>query len=165
MLLQLKSLFMGDTQAIPIDCDMDFSHLEMYGDTPFREPVHITGKVENHAGIVRLVARAQYVLDTSCDRCTAPIRRNAELPIEHILVTSLNREDTDDLIVVENDQLLLDELVEADLVLNYPMKILCREDCRGLCPVCGHDLNESPCSCRVDTADPRLAVLKELLDT
>lgn len=165
MLLQLKSLFMGDTQSIPIDCALDFSELELYGTRPLREPVRVTGQVENRAGIVRLTAEVAYVLDTACDRCMTPLHRESRLPVEHILVASLNREDAEDLILVENDQLDLDELVEADLILSLPMKTLCREDCRGLCPMCGKNLNEGLCGCRTETVDPRLAVLKELLDT
>lgn len=165
MLLQLKSLFMGDTQSIPIDCVLDFSTLELYGACPLREPVHVTGQVENRTGIVRLTADVAYVLDTTCDRCMTPLHRESVLPIEHILVASLNREDADDLILVENHQLPLDELVEADLILSLPMKTLCREDCRGLCPMCGKNLNEGLCGCRTESVDPRLAVLKDLLDT
>lgn len=165
MLLQLKSLFLGDTQSIPIDCALDFSQVELFGSRPLREPVRVTGRVENRAGIVRLTAEAAYALDTACDRCAAPLHREFRLPMEHILVASLNREDAEDLILVENNQLSLDELVEADLILNLPMKILCREDCRGLCPVCGKNLNEGLCGCRTESVDPRLAVLGELLDT
>lgn len=165
MLLQLKSLFMGDTQSVPIDCVLDFSELELYGSCPLREPVHVTGRVENRTGIVQLTADVAYVLDTTCDRCMTPLHRESVLRIEHILVASLNREDADDLILVENHQLSLDDLVEADLILSLPMKILCKEDCRGLCFQCGKNLNEGLCGCRTESVDPRLAVLKDLLDT
>jgi len=50
------------------------------------------------------------------------------------------------------------------LVLELPMKPVCREDCRGLCPVCGTNLNERECGCRVEEADPRLEALKKLLE-
>lgn len=165
MLLQLKSLFMGDTQSIPIDCELDFSDLELFGSCPLQEPVRVTGKVENRTGIVQLTADVAYVLDTTCDRCMTPLHRESVLRIEHILVASLNREDADDLILVDNHQLPLDDLVEADLILSLPMKTLCKEDCRGLCLTCGKNLNEGPCGCRAETVDPRLAVLKDLLDT
>ena len=165
MLLQLKSLFMGDTQSVPIDCELDFSELELYGERPLREPVRVTGQVENRTGIVQLTADVAYVLDTACARCMTPLHRESRLPIEHVLVASLNREDAEDLILVDNFQLPLDDLVETDLILSLPMKILCREDCRGLCPMCGKNLNEGLCGCRTESVDPRLAVLKDLLDT
>lgn len=56
----------------------------------------------------------------------------------------------------------LSQSVEENVFLGIPMKPLCRPDCQGLCPQCGHDLNEGPCGCEEPTADPRLAGLKEL---
>ena len=52
----------------------------------------------------------------------------------------------------------------TDLLLALPTKHLCREDCRGLCPHCGKNLNEGLCGCREDKVDPRLAVLAQLMD-
>ena len=52
----------------------------------------------------------------------------------------------------------------TDLLLALPTKHLCREDCRGLCPRCGKNLNEGLCGCREDKVDPRLAVLAQLMD-
>ena len=84
--------------------------------------------------------------------------------MEHILVVSLNHEDNDSFVLIDNYQLPLQELVEEDLILDQPSKILCREDCRGLCPQCGKDLNQGLCGCRQETVDPRLAILKQLLE-
>lgn len=163
MLLQLKSLFLGDDASLPIDCELDFSSLEWQGIRPLRKPVRVKGTVTSSAGVVTLRAVAAYMFDGVCDRCMTALHREESLPIEHVLVTSLNREDADDLILVENAQLPLDELVEADLILHLPLKNLCKEDCRGLCPTCGKNLNEGLCGCKSNTADPRLAVLGQLL--
>ena len=57
----------------------------------------------------------------------------------------------------------LKELVLSDLLLNLPMKHLCREDCKGLCPGCGVNLNREPCRCKKQV-DPRWAALEQLLD-
>ena len=66
-------------------------------------------------------------------------------------------------ITLREDSKTLDEVVVTDLLLALPTKHLCREDCRGLCPHCGKNLNEGECGCRPDV-DPRLAVLEQLLD-
>ena len=58
----------------------------------------------------------------------------------------------------------LDALVEEDLILDQPSKVLCSEECLGLCPQCGKDLNEGLYDCRRETVDPRLAALQQLLD-
>lgn len=67
-----------------------------------------------------------------------------------------------DLDFYSNDEVNLDALVETETTLALPMKPLCREDCRGLCPVCGGNRNLTPCACDVRPPDPRLAVLKQL---
>lgn len=74
--------------------------------------------------------------------------------MEHILVASLNNEETDDFVLIDNYQLSLDELARADILLELPSKFLCREDCRGLCPMCGKNLNEGLCGCHSDRTDP-----------
>ncbi len=164
MLLQLKSLFLGETGLLPIDCQLDLSAVEWNGGYPFREPVKVKGQIKLSAGVVTLTAEVRYRYDGTCDRCMCDISREQVLHMEHILVVSLNHEDNDSFVLLENYQLPLDALVEEDLILDQPSKVLCSEECRGLCPMCGKDLNEGLCGCRRETVDPRLAALQQLLD-
>lgn len=164
MLLQLQALFMGEKERLPINCTLDLSGVEWNGEHPFQSPVQVTGAVEQSADVVTLRADVHYRYDGTCDRCTGDVHRDCVMKMEHILVVSLNHEDNDSFVLIENYQLPLDELVEEDIILDQPSKILCREDCRGLCPQCGKDLNQGLCGCRHETVDPRLAVLKQLLD-
>ena len=62
----------------------------------------------------------------------------------------------------ENDEIDLGHLMREQFNLSLPMKPLCREDCRGLCPVCGINLNKGSCDCKRDWEDPRLAALRNL---
>ena len=86
------------------------------------------------------------------------------IPMQHVLVTSLNREENDELILVEDMRLDLSELAESDIILALPSKFLCRNDCRGLCPRCGKDLNDGDCGCDTRETDPRLESLRQLLE-
>ena len=70
----------------------------------------------------------------------------------------------DEYIVCEGDGLDLEELVIADVILSMPAKLLCREDCKGLCPTCGINLNKESCGCDKKKVDPRLEALRALLD-
>ena len=81
----------------------------------------------------------------------------------HVLVTELSNEDDDSYLVVEDGLLDIEELVVSDILLALPSKFLCKTDCKGLCPVCGTNLNDSECSCEKKQFDPRLEALKELL--
>jgi uncharacterized protein len=73
----------------------------------------------------------------------------------------LGRDDLD-VDFYDNDQLNLGALVENEATLALPMKPLCRDDCRGLCPGCGSNRNLGACACPASSPDPRLAVLKDL---
>lgn len=164
MLLQLKPLFLGEVESLPIDTELDFSKVEFQGLHPFKQPVRVTGRVTYAAGVVTLRAQASFVFDGRCDRCAESFQRAFRIPMEHILVTSLNNEENDDFILIDNYQLPLDDLVETDILLELPSKNLCREDCRGLCPHCGKNLNEGLCGCHSQPVDPRFEVLRGLIN-
>ena len=84
---------------------------------------------------------------------------------EHILLKDPNAAGaSDDYILTEGNSLDLDELVVSDILLELPTKLLCKEDCKGLCSSCGRNLNEGKCGCEEKTVDPRLEVLRQLLD-
>lgn len=81
-----------------------------------------------------------------------------------MIVNKLNdEEDFEDYIVIEGDELDLDELIYSDIILLTPTKFLCKEDCKGLCPTCGKNLNEGDCACAKQQTDPRLEALRQLL--
>lgn len=163
MLFNLKSLFLGEIQSLPIDCVLDFSGVEFQNEHPFPKPVKVEGAVTASADIVTLHAKVRLEYNGTCDRCLTEFERPTEVPMKHILVTSLNNEDSDEFILLENYQLKLDELVAEDLILSLPSKHLCRKDCRGLCPTCGKNLNEGLCGCHKETVDPRLEALRQFL--
>ncbi len=163
MLLQCRGLFMGEVKSLPLATEWDFSQVAFYGIYPFKQPVKVVGEITARAGVVTLSARARFTFEGQCDRCLAPFSREYDIPIEHILVTTLENEDSD-YVLLENYQLALDELVQADILLELPYKNLCREECRGLCPQCGKNLNEGLCGCTTKSVDPRLAVLQQLLN-
>lgn len=163
MFIELKNLFENEGERLPVDQSFDFSGEELNGVHPFVSPVRVKGEICNRAGIVSLHARAAFSWQAPCDRCAADIRRDMLLPLEHVLVTHLDEEDTGVFIVVEGMRLALDSLVREDILLALPAKFLCREDCNGLCPMCGKNLNDGSCGCE-KPVDPRLEVLRQLLD-
>ena len=164
MLLQCRSLFMGEVKSLPIDTELDFSQVEYQGICPITEPVRVVGTITVSAGVVQLKARAAFVFHGRCDRCLSAFERAYEVPLEHILVATLEDEENDEYILLDQYQLDLADLTMADILLELPYKSLCREDCRGLCPMCGKNLNEGLCGCTRQSVDPRLDVLRQLLE-
>ena len=103
----------------------------------------------NRADVVHMNYSVKFTLNIVCDRCLKELRRDFSYEFEHIIVNSLNSEnDDDEFIVAENYRVDIDEIALSDLLLELPTKLLCKDDCKGLCPVCGCDLNESECNCQ-----------------
>lgn len=164
MKMDLKQLFdlIGEKQEF--DCDFDFSKERLYGTAPFTHPVRVTGKIENRAGVVRLVFSVKSVLSLQCDRCLKACEKAMDYSFSHIIVRELSNTDDEefDYVVCADGMLDLEELARADLMLELPTKVLCREDCKGLCPKCGKDLNLGSCDCKTKDIDPRWQALSDL---
>lgn len=163
MILDLEPIFNNEGMVKEFSYELDLSEQELSGVKPFLTPVKVSGSVGNHTGVVELSAKAEFVLDMNCDRCAKPIKLALTADVFHTLVTSLNDEANDELLLVNELRFDLDPLVTEDIFLELPSKFLCSEDCKGVCPKCGKDLNTGSCSCEKEI-DPRLAALKQLLD-
>ncbi len=163
MILDLEPIFNNEGMVKQFDYQLDLSEQELNGSKPFASPVRISGHAGNYTGIVELHATADFTLETACDRCAKPISLSLATKVFHTLVTSLNDETNDELLLVNELRFNLDELITEDIFLDLPSKLLCSEDCKGICSKCGADLNAGSCSCEKEV-DPRLAALKQLLD-
>ena len=132
----------------------------------------VSGRASRKGEEVRLRGQIRTEVELACDRCLAPRAaplevefdtsfipqaaaavqtENVELLPEHLILA-----------VYEGDSVDLDELVREQIVLALPTRNLCREDCKGLCPRCGADLNAEQCSCDTTEVDPRWAALADL---
>lgn len=164
MLLELKQIFQNEGLSLDIDFELDWSGLEINGEYPFKKPARVKGKVCNRTGLVNMVINVTFVYNAPCDRCGVQTADSYNMKFSHKLVTSLEGEDEGDYIVLRNYGLEIDELVVSDVLLELPAKHLCSENCKGLCSMCGANLNLGSCDCKEDNTDPRLAVLKRLLE-
>ena len=122
------------------------------------------GRVFNEAGILRLEGRLTADMLCACDRCGREFSSTKTMPLSAVIAEedSTNAEDPE-LFFLDGDEIDLDEIISTLFILDMDMKFLCREDCKGLCPKCGRDLNLGPCGCGKEI-DPRFAVLEQLLD-
>lgn len=164
MLLDLKPLFAGSTTSIPVDYSMSLTDLEFSGVRPIGKPVKISGAIVSRAGIVEADLTCEVEYQAPCDRCFAETVKTYRFRVNRTLVVSLENEDTDEMTVVPDMTLDLDEFCYPEIVLALPTKFLCKEDCKGLCPTCGQNLNEGACTCGETEIDPRLSALAELLN-
>jgi uncharacterized protein len=134
----------------------------------------VEGRASRRGQQVRLRGTIRTEVEILCDRCAAPERaplavefdtsfipqeveaakdENVELSPEDLLLSAYDGEAID-----------LDELVREQVLLALPSRHLCKEDCKGLCPKCGTDLNAGSCSCEQGEIDPRWSALAGLKD-
>ncbi len=164
MLLQLKDVFLNDGSKLELDYSLPLGDVDINGDYPFKSPVSVAVQAVNRAGLVELRLNTVFDYTTRCDRCFDEITKHMELSFTHGLAVSLVDEENDDYIETPDYTLELDEVITSDILLNLPSKFLCREDCRGLCPDCGANLNRESCGCAKNAVDSRLEILKQLID-
>lgn len=150
-------------EVVPFDYMLDLAELELYGEQPIPEPVRVSGYAEHRADLFLLHMDVAFDVVTRCARCLKPLRIPTVLHVERPLADSVeNEEDSDEIILLENSTVDLDEVAQETIVLEAQMSYLCREDCAGLCAVCGADLNEGPCGCPPEV-DERFAALADLI--
>ena len=149
MLLDLTELFTEKIENKPFDYNIDLSGTRINGVYPFVSPVSVKGEVKGLEGSALLNASVSFDFSIPCDRCARQTDRHYNFKFSHVLVPSLeNKDNNDDLIEVESGKLDLDALMKEDILLELPSKFLCSENCKGLCPKCGKNLNDGPCSCK-----------------
>ena len=164
MLLGLSKIIDSPGASVPFSTSVDLSDLR-YGITqPVSEPVLAQGTVRNTAGVLMMKGNVTTTIHGICDRCATEFSRDIDFPIDAVLVTELSNEENEDewVFPLVGDSADLDDIVRTVFVLNLDSKLLCKDDCKGLCCRCGKNLNDGPCSCEKEI-DPRWAALKQLL--
>ena len=165
MLLGLSKIIDCPGASVSFSTSVDLSDL-CYGVTyPVTEPVLANGIVRNTAGVLMMQGDITTTIHGTCDRCANDFDRDVSFPIDVVLVTEMANEENEDewVFPLEGDSADLDDIVRTVFVLNLDSKLLCDEDCKGLCCRCGKNLNDGPCSCQKEL-DPRFAALKQLLE-
>ncbi|MEK6279589.1 MAG: DUF177 domain-containing protein [Acidobacteriota bacterium] len=136
-------------------------------------PPQVSGELRTKERRVRANGRVVAQVQVECDRCLKPIELpvDSRFKLEYISVEDYKSQQEDelsvddlDLTVFDGEVIDVDELVAEELLLAVPDHLLCKDDCKGLCPVCGVDRNTSECGCDTAEVDPRWAGLKELVN-
>ena len=163
MLLNVKPILHTPGKRLDFQFELDLSDMEFSGRYPISRPVAVSGEVRNTAGILELSLNARSTLDAVCDRCGKAFAQEKDVPFACMLAEELQNGENDEIVLLEDGMVDVGELARTAFILDMDTKTLCSEDCKGLCPRCGADLNLGPCSCKKET-DPRLAVLAKLLE-
>lgn len=150
-----------DFEAAPDDPLFD-SRLD---DAAIAGGIAVQGTAENEGdAIIGVNGKIKLSLSMQCARCLTGVVVPLEIDFSERFAPGESDDDSEEVYVYHGDTIELSDMTADSILANIPMRALCREDCKGLCPVCGADRNTTPCKCEENAVDPRMEALKALLD-
>lgn len=170
MFINLTDVLTSEDKVISVQIETDMTEV-VIGSEAFKivgkSPVSFTftniGK--NRAAIN---GQVEFVFLLDCDRCLKPVEEKMALDFfREVSVSGMEEdmsEEDDDQDFMEGYQLNVNDLLNNEIMINWPMKVLCKPDCKGICPKCGKDLNTGDCECDTFVPDPRMAVIKDIFN-
>ncbi len=167
MIIDMRPLLRGETERILIDYALTPDH-DLGQGARSRGDAAVFGSVTDSAGYMRLSLKAELPFSTECARCLSKVDGVFAVDFDRTVVTEGTLSDEqladkiDEYVILKDGMLDINEELKETLALEFPMRILCSQDCEGLCSVCGKPKREG-CGCKERYVDPRLAVLEKLL--
>jgi uncharacterized protein len=163
--IDIQPIISGIADHIDIGCDIETPAEAAPDDVEFTSAAHVSGRLSGDVRNMMLKCGIEIGYRTRCARCFCDVEGTFETEIFKpvALKGALDNEEDDEYLIAEKAALDLFVPVTDAIILNFPMRVLCRDDCRGLCPKCGRDLNDGDCGCDTREIDPRLEVLRQLL--
>ncbi len=162
MRLDLRELIVNPSSRITFRTELDTEGLDFPSVKAYLSAPTAEGIVYSEAGILHLRGTVTADMLCTCDRCGQEFESVKETVVNAVLAEE-ESEDNPEVFLLTGYEIDLQELLSTCFVLDMETKFLCREDCKGLCPRCGRNLNLGPCGCGKEI-DPRFAVLEQLLD-
>ena len=173
-----------DLERNPVDFREEFSpgQVEFGPELKQLAPLLCSGRatlIEEHQGAreviqdIRVVGKMSTRVEVACARCLDPVRRNVDRSFDLLyrpLGSDAGREEISvtqaeaEIGYYTGEGVLLEDILREQLLLEVPIKVVCREDCKGLCPHCGQNLNQGSCNCVAQEQDPRWDALRGLRD-
>ena len=168
MLINLSDVLSDQHKTVEETVRLEMEEIRLQSGTyPIisKEPVHV--EVEHIRGKELLItAETRLSVMIPCDRCLEDVKREFELNcVKHVDVGLSDAELTEELDesnFIDGYHLDVDKLLFHEILSSWPTKVLCREDCKGLCNVCGQNLNTGSCNCEDTGLDPRMSVVRDL---
>lgn len=168
MLINLSELFPVEGKSKTYTVPLEMTHFEG-SDCSYKivEKEPVTLVVTNQGERVLTVAgKAVLSLEMPCARCLDPVIVPFELEIDQELDMNQTKEDRiealDEQFYINGYNLDVDQLVGNELTLNLPMRVLCSDNCKGICNRCGTNLNRGTCDCDNRSLDPRMSVIQDI---
>ena len=169
MLISLSEIMNSKSDTRDVDAAIGMDNFEYMGRSysfSSRQPVRLSF---SNAGTrtIRLIAGITVSLSIPCDRCLEPVEYSFDISEDYKFILDEAgdaRTDEDDETVnyIHGYELDTDAFVREELMIGFPMKVLCSEECKGICTVCGANLNRGECGCDRTVLDPRMSIIRDL---
>ncbi len=167
MTVDLLSIINIEGKSLEVSDSIDFSDKNEI-DVCFKDKATVDAKFTVLGGSVNLTAMVSCPMEYMCDRCGSTFSDTLKFEFEETLKKETpdgNNEDKDtDVIFFAGNTVCLDEIVYKNIYMNLPSKKLCNENCKGLCPKCGKNLNDGDCGCDTRETDPRFDALDKFFE-
>ncbi len=144
-------------EVTPEELEISSKDLEVVG------PVRFTGTITNAGDVLLLQGKVTATVKRVCGRCLEEFTATSTAEVLEKYYPAGTVATEVDALVYEGDLVDVAAALRESLVLAEPLQVLCKEDCKGLCPMCGVNRNLHPCTCDTTRLNPRFSALKELL--
>lgn len=175
MLMNLSDVFSAEGKIkkteLPYEHD---SFFYLGNEYPVSDKSEISVTLTNiGTGVVLVEGEFSITFSIPCDRCLQSVEVPLEITFAHQVVSPDKAEKAgmadeesfdEEQCFMSGYQLDTDALINNEILINMPVKVLCRKDCKGICPVCGKNLNEGECGCDSFVPDPKMAAIKDIFN-
>lgn len=169
MLVNLTDVFTSEGKVVEKTISLEMTEFQSrMGTYPItqKSPVQIT-MTNLGVGKALVEGTVEINLAMTCDRCLTDVPVKLELEFSRDVAsqdTLDSAEDDENQDILEGSQLNVETLINNEILINLPDKVLCHEECKGICKKCGQNLNEGECGCDDFVPDPRMAAIKDIFN-
>ena len=162
MIINISDLIRKNISKKEINVVLDSKNIiDGYETIDILEPIKVEGVISKIEETISLDGVITGKIVLSCSRCLKDFNYDLDIEFHEELTNNPDSKD-EDLIFINNDNFDLTKIVENNIIMSLPIQRLCKNDCKGLCTVCGGNLNIDSCDCENSNYDPRFAKLKNL---
>lgn len=163
MKIDISDILKTDGASLHVEFDENFEDIRQYGDIVLNAPVSMKATLTNSGGILKLDGRLKTHFTGKCSKCLKNVENDLDLKISETIVNGKTSDDIE-AYTYEGKLVDLDRIIKDNIILSLPMKLLCQQNCKGICPVCGCDRNVKSCDCSQEDINPQMEALKKFFD-
>lgn len=169
MKVDITDIVSNENKSVTKEVEIDFTSFDSkLGNFPISKKTPFTLQLTNEENKhVLIEAEVDVTIEIPCDRCLTPVDTDFHIEVSRkfpIGDSAVPEEEEGGNDYVDGFDLDVDKLIYGEIMVNWPMKVLCKEDCKGICRKCGANLNLQTCDCQKTELDPRMAAIQDIFN-